>query len=174
MIKNPGDRGEISGLLAGIGWFSHFKGIVGVCWIAKGTSGVVRNENLLLSIVELGGYPDFAPLYIEYDYEVAMEKTMRKAIGFLKKQQPAVIVAEFNFQSDFRDRTSSLESLLAVVQRLSGTNVIVFYDREYLPQFDKLRARLPVHSAIAFPIERVELKNCLQSLSSNPGKCIDA
>jgi len=132
------------------------------------------NRNLLLSIVELGGYPDFGLLYKEYGYEVAVEKTMRKAIGFLKKHQPAVIVAEFNFQSDFRDRTSSLESLLAVVQRLPGTHVIVFYDREYLPQFDKLRSRLPVHSAIAFPIERAELEICLQSLSGDPEKEIDA
>ena len=132
------------------------------------------DRNLLLSIVELGGYPDFGPLYREYGYEVAVEKSMRKAIGFLKKQQPAVIVAEFNFQSDFRDRTSSLESLLAVVQRLPGTHVIVFYDREYLPQFDKLRSRLPVHSALAFPIERAELEICLQSLSGDPEKEIDA
>jgi hypothetical protein len=132
------------------------------------------NRNLLLSIVELGGYPDFGPLYREYGYEVAVEKSMRKAIGFLKKQQPAVIVAEFNFQSDFRDRTSSLESLLAVVQRLPGTHVIVFYDREYLPQFDKLRSRLPVHSALAFPIERAELEICLQPLSGDPEKEIDA
>ena len=132
------------------------------------------NRSLLLSIVELGGYPDFGPLYKEYGYEVAVEKSMRKAIGFLKKQQPAVIVAEFNFQSDFRDRTSSLESLLAVVQRLPGTHVIVFYDREYLPQFDKLRSRLPVHSALPFPIERAELEICLQSLSGDPEKEIDA
>jgi len=132
------------------------------------------NRSLLLSIVELGGYPDFGPLYKEYGYEVAVEKSMRKAIGFLKKQQPAVIVAEFNFQSDFRDRTSSLESLLAVVQRLPATHVIVFYDREYLPQFDKLRSRLPVHSAIAFPIERAELEICLQSLSGDQEKEIDA
>lgn len=127
------------------------------------------NRNLLLSIVELGGYPDFGPLYKEYGYEVTVVKTMRKALGFLKKQQPAVIVAEFNFQSDFRDRTSSLESLLAVVQRLPGTNAIVFYDMEYLPQFDKLRARLPVYAAIAFPIERAELESCLQSLSNESG-----
>lgn len=132
------------------------------------------NKNLLLSIVELGGYPDFGSLYKKYGYDMAVEKTMRKAIGFLKKQQPAVIVAEFNFQSDFRDRTSSLESLLAVVQRLPGTQVIVFYDREYLLQFDKLRNRLPVHSALAFPIDAAELENCLQSLPGAPGMDIDA
>jgi hypothetical protein len=131
-------------------------------------------DNFLLSIVELGGYPDFLSLYEELGYEVAVENSMSKAIAFLKKTKPAVIVAEFNFQSDFRDRTSSLESLLAVVQRLPETRVIVFYDREYLPQFDKLRARLPVHAAIAFPIEARELRSCLAEISTLQPKGIDA
>ncbi len=128
----------------------------------------------LLSIVELGGYPNFVPLYEELGYVVAVENSMRKAIGFLKKIKPAVIVAEFNYQSDFRDRTSSLESLLAVVQRLPETRVIVFYDREYLPQLDKLRARLPVHAAIAFPIEVRELQSCLAEVVVLQAKGIDA
>jgi hypothetical protein len=122
-------------------------------------------RKLLLSIVELGGYPNFTSLYEELGYEVAVENSMRKAIGFLKKKKPAVIVAEFNFQSDFRDRTSSLESLLAVVQRLPDTRVIVFYDREYLPQFDRLRARLPVHAAIAFPVEECDLRYHLAEMA---------
>jgi hypothetical protein len=130
-------------------------------------------DRFLLSIVELGGYPNFTPLYEELGYVVVVEHSMRKAIGFLKKTKPAVIVAEFNYQSDFRDRTSSLESLLAVVQRLPGTRVIVFYDREYLPQFDKLRARLPVHAAIAFPVEVDELKSCLAAVSPSRPQGID-
>ncbi len=118
-------------------------------------------RKLLLSIVELGGYPDFTPLYEELGYAVAVEKSMRKAISFLKKTKPAVIVAEFNFQSDFRDRTSSLESLLAVVQRLPEIRVIIFYDLEYLPQFNRLLARLPVHAALPFPVDARQLKTCL-------------
>ena len=130
-------------------------------------------DKFLLSIVELGGYPNFTPLYEEFGYAVAVENSMRKAIGFLKKTKPAVIVAEFNYQSDFRDRTSSLESLLAVVQRLPETRVIVFYDREYLPQFDKLRARLPVHAAIAFPVEERDLRSCLAEVTALQAKGID-
>jgi hypothetical protein len=132
-----------------------------------------QTGSLLLSIVELGGYPNFAPLYEELGYVVAVEHSMRKAIGFLKQSRPAVIVAEFNFQSDFRDRTSSLESLLAVVQRLPETRVIVFYDREYRPQFDKLRARLPVYAAIAFPVDERELRSCLGELAALRSKGID-
>jgi hypothetical protein len=51
---------------------------------------------------------------------------MRKAMSTIKKAKPRVIVAEFNFQSDFRDRTSSLESMMSVVERLPETRVIVF------------------------------------------------
>lgn len=131
------------------------------------------SDKFLLSIVELGGYPNFTPLYEEFGYKVVVEHSMRKAIGFLKKTKPAVIVAEFNYQSDFRDRTSSLESLLAVVQRLPDTRVIVFYDREYLPQFDKLRARLPVHAAVAFPVEAHELKSCIAAVAAFQTQGID-
>jgi hypothetical protein len=131
------------------------------------------DRNCLLSIVELGGYPDFSPLYNDFGYEVTVVSSMRKAIGFLKKRQPALIVAEFNFQSDFRDRTSSLESLLAVVQRMPATRVLVFYDREYLPQFEMLRGRLPIHAAIAFPVTEEALKCCLQEIAQIPEKNID-
>ena len=119
-------------------------------------------EKLLLSIIELGGYPNFTPLYKSLGYEVAVETRMRKALGFLKKHQPDVIVAEFNFQSDFRDRTSSLESLLAVVQRMPATRVIVFYEKEFSSQFQKLRSRLPVFDALTFPIEESALRATLQ------------
>ncbi|HEX9627820.1 MAG TPA: hypothetical protein VGA00_12845 [Acidiferrobacterales bacterium] len=106
----------------------------------------------LLSIVELGGYPNFAPLYERAGYEVIVERSVRKALARLKQSQPRVIVAEFNFQSDFRDRTSSLESLLAVVQRAPDTRVIVFYEREQEHQLAKLRARFPIHAALSYPI----------------------
>ena len=124
---------------------------------------------LLLSIIELGGYPNFTPLYEALGYVVVIETRMRKAISFLKQRKPDVIVAEFNFQSDFRDRTSSLESLLAVVQRLPATRVIVFYDREFSPQFDKLRTRLPVHAAIAFPVDAGELRETLLQQHADGG-----
>ena len=122
-----------------------------------------EKDRLLLAIVEFGGYPNFRSLYESLGFEVAIETRMRKAIAFLKRRVPDVIVAEFNFQSDFRDRTSSLESLLAVVQRLPDTRVIVFYDQEFTPQFEKLRTRLPVHHALTFPVDESALKVCLQA-----------
>lgn len=107
---------------------------------------------ILLSIVELGGYPNFAPLYARLGCQVLVENSMRKALTAVKKHQPRVVVAEFNFQSDFRDRTSSLESLVSVVQRLPQTRVIVFYEREYAHQLAKLQAIAALYKAMAYPI----------------------
>ena len=61
-----------------------------------------------------------------------------------------------------RDRTSSLESLLAVIQRNPQTRLIVFYEKDYAHQFDKLRARFPLHAMLAYPIIPEALEQALQ------------
>ena len=120
---------------------------------------------VLLSIVELGGYPNFKPLYEAAGFRVIVETRMRKAMSTIKKEKPAVIVAEFNFQSDFRDRTSSLESMMSVVERLSGTRVIVFYEKEYGHQFERLLAVQKFYRTFTFPIPEQELARCLEGLA---------
>lgn len=115
----------------------------------------------LLSIVELGGYPNFRPLYQKKGFEVEQADSMRKATKLLKKMHPAVVVAEFNFQSDFRDRTSSLETLMATVQRLPGCRVVVFYEKEQRPQLERLLAVFDVFATLTFPIDESELEQVL-------------
>lgn len=122
----------------------------------------MTNSNLLLSIVELGGYPDFTPLYQRAGYQVVVEHNMRKALGIIKKKKPAVIVAEFNYQSDFRDRTSSLESMLATAQHNPGTRIVVFYEKEVVHQFETLRARHHFDAMLRFPVDEVELEACVR------------
>lgn len=117
---------------------------------------------MLLAIIELGGYPNFTPLYQKLGYEVVVMSAMRKVLNFLKKNQPTIIVAEFNFQPDFRDRTSNLESLLAVVQRMPETKMIVFYEPEYTQQLEKLRTRFPLFEALPYPIETNQLEQRLE------------
>ncbi|MDH3311088.1 MAG: hypothetical protein OEM48_08045 [Gammaproteobacteria bacterium] len=119
------------------------------------------SKRTLLSIIELGGYPDFKQIYRQAGYEVETVTSVRKALAALKKLNPDVIVAEFNFQSDFRDRTSSLESLLAVVQRLPKTRVIVFYEKDHAHQLARLTNQYPIHEALAFPIDPAKLKQSL-------------
>ena len=115
----------------------------------------------LLAIIEIGAYPNFAPLYQKLGYSVVIERSVRKAIPALKQLKPEVVVAEFNYQSDFRDRTSSLESVFSVVQTLPETKVIVFYDAEQAHQFEKLRRRFPVHAALTYPVDPAKLEAAL-------------
>ena len=116
---------------------------------------------LLLSIVELGGYPNFSPLYQQKNFAIEQAESMRKATKLLKKIKPAVVVAEFNFQSDFRDRTSSLETLMATVQRIPNCKVIVFYEKEQRAQLERLLAVFDVFATIAFPINEDDLSQTL-------------
>ena len=75
-----------------------------------------------------------------------------------------MIVAEFNFQSDFRDRTSSLESILATVQRHPETHVIVFYDKEQEHQLARLQAVFPDILPLVFPVDESALREALQQV----------
>lgn len=119
------------------------------------------SQPLLMSVVELGGYPDFSALYQRLGYKVETINSGRKANSALKKQRPAVVVTEFNFQHSFRDRTSNLESLLAVEQHNAGVKVIVFYDAEVQPQLEQLRNRFPGFIALSYPVEEGALERAL-------------
>lgn len=121
-------------------------------------------DKSLLSIIELGGYPDLNPLYKKYGYEPVVVYSMRKALSALKKMKPSVVVAEFNYQSDFRDRTSSLESLIAIAQRNLNIKLIVFYEKEYLHQFEKLKERYNFYATFAYPILEQSIEETLITL----------
>lgn len=121
-------------------------------------------QPLLLSIIELGGYPNFSPLYQQAGYQVEILHSIRKAAKALKKLQPRVIVAEFNYQPDFRDRISNLEPVLAVVQQhLPATRVILLYEVKQAQQLEKLRARFPFFHALPFPIQEAALRAELEN-----------
>ena len=123
----------------------------------------MTNKKLLLSIIELGGYPDFSPIYKNLGYEVAVETSMRKVLKRLKKETPDVVVAEFNFQSDFRDRTSSLESLMSLVERMPNTHTVIFFDKEYTHQLARLEEVYTFDCTLPFPIDQAKLDSIIAS-----------
>jgi len=120
-------------------------------------------QPVLLSVVELGGYGDLTPLYKRLGFSVTSVTSSRKAISAVKKLRPDVVVAEFNHQSNFRDRTSTLESLLAAIERFADTRAIVFYEKETLPQLEKLLTQFNVFGTMAYPLDEAELVSLLQS-----------
>ena len=122
-------------------------------------------KKTLLSVIELGGYPNFTRLYEAAGYHVVSVVSVRRALGAIKQTPPDVIVAEFNFQSDFRDRTSSLESLLAAVQQRTATRIVVFYQAEQAHQLERLRVRFPTLQALPYPIDQKRLAQALTASS---------
>ncbi len=126
----------------------------------------MRPDNpILLSIVELGGYPDFSPLYQKAGFEVVKTDSVRKAVKLIRQHKPSVLVAEFNFQSDFRDRTSSLETLLSGSQGVSDVSMIVFYEKEYRQHYEKFLERHAVFESLEFPIDEQRLTHALERIA---------
>lgn len=119
----------------------------------------------LLAIVELGGYPNLLPLYQRLGFEVEVVNSQRKARSILKKGVPDVIVAEYIFQSDFRDRTSNLETLMAVLQRHPQVKVVVFYLPEQAAKLALLEARFPLFAKIALPSTADKVEAVLRPLA---------
>ncbi len=120
---------------------------------------------VLLSIVELGGYPDYTAVYESFGYQVVKTESVRKAIKLIRQHKPQVMVAEFNFQSDFRDRTSSLETLISSTQGVTDVSMVVFYEKETEPHYQLFLQSFNVASSLTFPIDEAKLKEVLQRIS---------
>jgi len=116
----------------------------------------------LLGIIELGGYPNFLPLYRRLGFDAELVSSQRKAQAALKRRLPDVIVAEYNFQSDFRDRTSNLETLMARLQRHPEVRVICIYQPEYRHKLDAMLERFPVFAALPLPVDETTMERTLR------------
>lgn len=123
------------------------------------------SKKLLLAVIELGGYPDFRELYQQFGYEVVIESSMRKALSLLKKRKVDVIVAEFNYQHTFRDRLSSLESIIALAQTHEQIEFIVLYEKEFNNHLEKLRQQFKFSVEVAFPIDKVKMIDALEKIA---------
>ena len=122
----------------------------------------------LLVVNAFIGTAGYKKLYQELGYSVVTEWSERKAISLVRKNPPAVIVADFYHQSDFRDRLSNLESLLAAVQSAPNTRILVFYETAHQAVLDKVSARLRIDAAFTLPVQEDRLRATLQTWLNNP------
>ncbi len=114
----------------------------------------MKGEGDLLFVFEYGVYPELIRALQGTAYEVKVEHLMRKAISFLKKRAPSIVVAEFYHDPAFRDRVSNLESMLAHLQRkLPQSRVVIIYDPADEPFLQQLMARFPVDQTIPHPVD---------------------
>jgi hypothetical protein len=119
------------------------------------------NPPTLLSVIELLGHPNLRPLYERLGYQVQTEFAVRRAISYLRKAKPTVIVADFYFQPDFRDRVSNLESLLASVQSNKAVKVLVLYEAAHQHALDRLLQRFRIDAALTLPADEARLEALL-------------
>jgi DNA-binding NarL/FixJ family response regulator len=122
----------------------------------------MNSRPLLLMVNAFIGTASFKSIYQQLGYNVVTEWSERKAISLVRKTPPAVVVADFYHQTDFRDRLSNLESLLATTQSSPQTRVLVFYEPAHQAILDKVRQRLRVDVALALPVEDEALRTVLK------------
>ncbi len=122
----------------------------------------------LLMLNAFIGTAGYKKLYQELGYSVVAEWSERKAISLVRKSPPAVIVADFYHQTDFRDRLSNLESLLAAVQSAPDTRILVFYETAHQAVLDKVSARLRIDAALTLPVQEERLRELLLAWHTAP------
>lgn len=127
------------------------------------TDNMTEQAPLLLNVIELLGYPNLRSLYERLGYRVHTEFAVRKAISYMRKEKPAVIVADFYFQPDFRDRVSNLESLLAAAQSHKEVKVMVLYESAHEHALARLHQRFRIDSALTLPVRESDIEGALWS-----------
>ena len=115
----------------------------------------------LLAVIEFITHGRLPDLYKQLGFEVTTEWRVRKAVSLVRKLKPDVIVADFYFQSDFRDRLSNLESLLATAQPFKDTRILVLYDPQDEHALDRVRVRMRIDAVLPTPVSDEAIKAVL-------------
>jgi len=141
---------------------------------------VVRNTNIvaviskpmpkkkiILSIIELGGYPDLTILYESVGFDVVVTNTMRKALNQLRRLKPDVIVAEFIYGPTYGSQLSNFESLYAALQTLDPpAKLIALVNKADHEHLNTVSLRHPYFAAFNFPIAQDKLKTLLFNINT--------
>lgn len=115
----------------------------------------------LLAVIVFMANAKLPQLYKNLGFDVTTTWDPRKAVALVRKVKPDVIVADFYFQSDFRDRLSNLESVLAAAQPLTDTRVLVFYEPADAPALERVRQRMNIDQALPMPVSNDAIRSVL-------------
>jgi hypothetical protein len=118
----------------------------------------------LLFFVDEGGFDDFTPLFVSLGFDVDFEDSQRKAVKLAKKNTYQVLVAEFIYNPEFRDRVSNIESLLATLEGHSPeVKIIILYDAINQPQLNQLKQRYRMDATLTFPVDEKTIQDCISN-----------
>lgn len=116
----------------------------------------------LLFFVDEGGFDDFTPLFVSLGFDVDFEDSQRKAVKLAKKNNYQVLVAEFSYNPEFRDRVSNIESLLATLESHSPeVRIIILYDEINQSQLNQLKQRYRMDATLTFPVDDKTIQDCI-------------
>ena len=120
----------------------------------------------ILFVIELGGFPLTLDDLKKAGHEVEYVSNMRKAVSLLKKFKPDVMVAEFFYTSQFRDRDSNLDTIMTqVVSYSPHTKVITLVEKEQQAHFERLQSRFDnIQAALYFPLADADIKQKIHQL----------
>jgi DNA-binding NarL/FixJ family response regulator len=122
---------------------------------------MTNSPKKLLAVIEFLAHARFPALYKSLGFDVTAERQVRKAVSQMRQLQPDVIVADFYFQSDFRDRLSNLESLLAAAQPFKETRILVFYEPQSVGALEHVRQRMRIDAALLTPVTDAAIEGVL-------------
>lgn len=118
----------------------------------------------LLFFVDEGGFDDFTPLFVSLGFDVDFEDSQRKAVKLAKKNNYQVLVAEFSYNPEFRDRVSNIESLLATLESHSPeVRIIILYDEINQSQLNQLKQRYRMDATLTFPVDEKTIQDCISN-----------
>jgi hypothetical protein len=118
----------------------------------------------LLFFVDEGGFDDFTPLFVSLGFDVDFEDSQRKAVKLAKKNTYQVLVAEFIYNPEFRDRVSNIESLLATLEGHSPeVKIIILYDEINQSQLNQLKQRYRMDATLTFPVDEKTIQDCISN-----------
>ena len=118
----------------------------------------------LLFFVDEGGFDDFTPLFVSLGFDVDFEDSQRKAVKLAKKNNYQVLVAEFSYNPEFRDRVSNIESLLATLEGHSPeVKIIILYDEINQSQLNQLKQRYRMDATLTLPVDEKTIQDCISN-----------
>ncbi len=120
----------------------------------------------LLFFVDEGGFLDFSALFMKLGYQVDLEKSPRKAVQLTQKKYYHLLVAEFSYNPEFRDRVSNIESILASIQKHnSNTKTIILFDALNKQQLTQLKLRYKMDYTLSFPVSEKKMERLLLKIT---------
>lgn len=119
----------------------------------------------MYDIIESPAHPDLGRLAERLGYERLAFTAQRKAMSQLKRQPPAVVVADFfyGYGNNYAGaNVSNLDVLLRSLQRFAPeARVVVLADRSEATHVDKLAALFELHAVVVLPADEARLTEAL-------------